>query len=260
MLVRARAVQPVVYFRTYCGAAHKAVQHGFMTPREAKAVILAACADFRAHNAPLGDGDPAFGGKWMDLQKDISHVMRAYPDELGDLDLAALAPRVTATAAALGLQPPQPPLLRSQSAPVTGPRDSLGGDDGGDDDADGATGGGGAPAVAVFSLAADPRQALGLSLSSGLAVTTVVGGSPSAAGGVTVGCRVLAVEGRKVDSVEGFKQALAAWRPAPVEEGSGGAAGGGARGGGGAPASLCTIHFRRPTPAEAEAAAQRVRP
>ena len=35
--------RPIVYFRTYVGAAHKAVDHGLMAPAEAREVILGAC-------------------------------------------------------------------------------------------------------------------------------------------------------------------------------------------------------------------------
>ena len=85
--------KPIVHFRTYCGAAHKAVDYGFMGVAEAKAVVLQACRDLREAEQSAGLGSDAhFPSKWMDMQRDISALMRAYPEV--DLDLAQLAPRV----------------------------------------------------------------------------------------------------------------------------------------------------------------------
>jgi len=49
--------KPVVYFRTYVGAALKACQHGLMDAGECREVILKACDDLREqHHRALGGG------------------------------------------------------------------------------------------------------------------------------------------------------------------------------------------------------------
>ena len=51
--------KPIVYFRTYAGAAYKACQHGLLTPLEACAVIQDCCLALRAEGE-ANPSDPAF--------------------------------------------------------------------------------------------------------------------------------------------------------------------------------------------------------
>ena len=54
--------KPIVYFRTYAGAAYKACQHGLLTPLEACAVIQDCCLCLRAEGE-TNPNDPAFPSK-----------------------------------------------------------------------------------------------------------------------------------------------------------------------------------------------------
>ena len=58
--------RPLVFFRTYVGAAVDAVQLGFLDVEGLESVIKAAKTKL--------DGEPRTGDKWLDIQKDIDRA------------------------------------------------------------------------------------------------------------------------------------------------------------------------------------------
>jgi hypothetical protein len=83
--------KPIVHFRTYVGAALKAVEYELMTLREAKEVIIQTCRDLSttmmANIASHGVLDEKLGSKWKEIKRDVGIGMALYPDDLGDLDM-----------------------------------------------------------------------------------------------------------------------------------------------------------------------------
>eukprot|EP00638_Chattonella_subsalsa_P006624 CAMPEP_0117755782 /NCGR_PEP_ID=MMETSP0947-20121206/13657_1 /TAXON_ID=44440 /ORGANISM="Chattonella subsalsa, Strain CCMP2191" /LENGTH=384 /DNA_ID=CAMNT_0005575183 /DNA_START=288 /DNA_END=1439 /DNA_ORIENTATION=+ len=59
---------PVLFFRTYVGAARKALQHGILDSRAVHRIIRGAEEDLR------NTGVPSYSTKWKDLKKDISQT------------------------------------------------------------------------------------------------------------------------------------------------------------------------------------------
>ena len=87
----------------------------------------------------------------------------------------------------------------------------------------------------VFTFTVDMAKGAGLGLSNNLVVTRVVAGSPAIEQGLAVGCRILAVGLRRVETLAEFKEAFTACRARGDPD--------------------CVIQFRRPNEAEATAMA-----
>merc|ERR1719160_1910603 len=64
---------PVLYFRTYVGAALKAAQKGFIPQDEVLAVILQSAKDLQGQRAA------ASSSKWRDVERDIDLTRQAFP-------------------------------------------------------------------------------------------------------------------------------------------------------------------------------------
>jgi hypothetical protein len=107
--------KPIVYFRTYVGAALKATEHGLIDAQELRAVILQACDDLRAsslhppsrYSTPSSSprpppvarspgeatcADPKLPSKWHDLERDIGIAIKRFSTELSDLEIDVLNP------------------------------------------------------------------------------------------------------------------------------------------------------------------------
>lgn len=79
--------KPIIFFRTYVGAALKAASYGFISFVEAKEVISQAWSDLRRRDVDSLD-DAHLPSKWKDMKKDLATAVLLYPDEFGSLELS----------------------------------------------------------------------------------------------------------------------------------------------------------------------------
>lgn len=68
--------KPIVYFRTYCGAALKAAELRLISVEEARRVMVDVWADLLSRETA---DDPTLPSKWKDVKRDVAAAMQVRP-------------------------------------------------------------------------------------------------------------------------------------------------------------------------------------